>query len=208
LLLLWYKYEAEEKFSTCKPGKRLGATWGSSAYLYPARAYKRLYIKDMSEGGSAMKKIVWLMLVTVILVLASSLPSQAEWRGGHDWHGGGHFRGSIWIGPGWWGPPAYPYWYPYRYPYYYPYYSEPPVIIERQAPVYVQPNQQQEEQNYWYYCKKPQGYYPYVNRCPGGWLKVVPSAPTDSETRNNTESPQNDRQAKDAPPSGPKGERY
>ena len=142
-----------------------------------------------------MKKGVWLILVAVILVIASALPSQADWRGGH---GGSHFRGGIWIGPGWWGPPY--------YPYYYPYYAEPPVIIERQAPVYVQPNQQQ-EQDYWYYCTKPQGYYPYIKKCTGGWLKVVPSAPSDSETRNDTKSSQHNRPAKNTPQSDSKGER-
>jgi hypothetical protein len=38
--------------------------------------------------------------------------------------------------------------------------------------VYVQPEQPQ--QNYWYYCQEPQGYYPYVKQCPGGWMKVLP----------------------------------
>jgi hypothetical protein len=28
--------------------------------------------------------------------------------------------------------------------------------------------------NYWYYCRNPEGYYPYVRKCPGGWLKVPP----------------------------------
>ena len=28
----------------------------------------------------------------------------------------------------------------------------------------------------WYYCAKPEGYYPYVTACPGGW-KIVPATP-------------------------------
>lgn len=28
-------------------------------------------------------------------------------------------------------------------------------------------------QFYWYYCKNPSGYYPYVKQCPSGWMKVV-----------------------------------
>jgi hypothetical protein len=105
-------------------------------------------------------------------------------------HGPGYYRGSryyrgprysyggnIWIGPGWWDPwRGYPY-YPYTYspyPYYYPYYSAPPAI-QRQQPIYIEPAPEQEEQNYWYYCPKPEGYYPYIKKCPEGWLRVVPS---------------------------------
>ncbi len=118
-----------------------------------------------------MKKSACLILFAVMLILSSAIPG----------HAGGHysFRGSVWIGPGWWGPP-----YPYYYPYY-PYYSEPPAVIERQAPAYVQPNDQKPEQSYWYYCTKPQGYYPYIKKCPGGWLKVVPSAPSDRDANGD-----------------------
>jgi hypothetical protein len=92
-------------------------------------------------------------------------------HGGNNGHGNsynfGFAIGPGWGGwrPGWWGP-AYPY-----YPYY-PYYSAPPVVVERQPQVYVQQNQQ--ESGYWYYCQNPEGYYPYVKSCPGGWMKVVP----------------------------------
>jgi len=79
-----------------------------------------------------MKRSVWLILCVVILILASSLLSQAGGRV--------YFRGGVWIGPGWWGPHGYPYYYPY-------YYTQPPVI-QQQAPAYIQPDQQQEEPNY------------------------------------------------------------
>jgi hypothetical protein len=98
---------------------------------------------------------------------------------GHGGHGG-HFSGSIWIGPGWglWDPFFYPY-YPY-YPYQYPY--QPPVVIQQEPQEYILPEQQPEETNYWYYCRNPKGYYPYVKTCPGGWLKVAPApAPPDQE---------------------------
>ena len=143
-----------------------------------------------------MKKTVFLILAAVIFILSSALPSQADWHGGH---GGFSFRGSVWVGPGWWGP--------WGYPYYYPYYVEPPVVIERQAPVYVQPNRQQEESDYWYFCTKPQGYYPYIKRCPGGWLKVVPSAPSDRDS-NDAESSQREQRSKNAPPSTSNEKRY
>ncbi|SDW26819.1 hypothetical protein [Nitrosomonas communis] len=28
--------------------------------------------------------------------------------------------------------------------------------------------------NYWHYCRKPEGYYPYVRKCPDGWVKIPP----------------------------------
>ena len=123
------------------------------------------------QRGLDMKKVIFiLVLALLVLVSISTLPGNAEARGG--------FRGSIWIGPGWWGPSYYPY-YPY-YPYS-PYYEEPTIIQERPQG-YQQPAPQSEEQSYWYFCTKPQGYFPYIKKCPGGWLKVVPpSAPPDDE---------------------------
>lgn len=99
---------------------------------------------------------------------------------GHFGHGG-HFRGNIWIGPGWgwWDPFYYPY-YPYPYPY--PYYSSPTVVVPEESPEYIAPAPQPEESGYWYYCKDSKGYYPYVKSCPSGWMKVVPSPlPPDQE---------------------------
>ena len=88
---------------------------------------------------------------------------------------GGEVRGTVWIGPGWgaWGPG----WGGWGFPVY-PYYATPEVIIQQQPQVYVEPQQTQpEEEGYWYYCPNPQGYYPYVKKCPTGWMKVVPSPP-------------------------------
>jgi hypothetical protein len=77
------------------------------------------------------------------------------WYGGYyrPWWPGFYWGGSIVVGP-----PYYPY----------GYYANPPVVVQPPA-VTVQP-----EQNYWYYCQEPQGYYPYVKECPGGWMKVLP----------------------------------
>ncbi|MGO9015227.1 MAG: hypothetical protein ACLQF0_09630 [Dissulfurispiraceae bacterium] len=108
---------------------------------------------------------------------------------GHGGRGHGGFRGGVWIGPGWdpwwdawwWGPP-YDY-YPY-YDGYTPYYdyAAPPFYVQ-QPQQYIQQAPQQEEQSYWYFCGYPQGYYPYVKKCSGGWMKVVPrSTPPDYES--------------------------
>ncbi len=97
----------------------------------------------------------------------------------HDGYGAGRYHGYYgryhgYYGGWWWGPAfvggavlgtalAYPYYY-YPYPYTY---AQP-----LQPQVYAEP-----QQEYWYYCKDPQGYYPYVTSCPGGWLRVVPTPP-------------------------------
>jgi hypothetical protein len=99
--------------------------------------------------------------------------------GGHGWYGGGYGYGRGWYGYG--GPVVYfgggPFWYgypPYPYGYAYPY--APQVIVQPPAPqVYVQPSGGAQQQ-YWYYCQSPAGYYPSVTQCPGGWIQVVPNS--------------------------------
>jgi hypothetical protein len=151
-----------------------------------------------------MKKIMGPILAAVVLLLGTALPSYAGgggWGGhggggggwsGHGgggswgWHGGGGnwghsggvvFGTSVFVGPGFWGPwwngPAYPY---YPYPYYsYPYYGGVPPVVQQDPQVYIQqPEPQAQQANYWYYCQNPQGYYPQVQQCPGGWMTVVP----------------------------------
>jgi hypothetical protein len=82
---------------------------------------------------------------------------------GHHHHGSTVFFGAAFAPVWWWGSP-------YYYPYYYPY----PAPVYQQAPqVYVQQNGQTEPY-YWYYCEGAQAYYPYVQQCPAGWMKVVP----------------------------------
>jgi hypothetical protein len=119
-----------------------------------------------------MKRTILVVLAVATLALVPSTPGHAR---GH-----GHFGASIWIGPGWgpgWWGPAYPY---YAAP---PVIvQQPPVIIERQPDEYMQQVPQPEEKYYWYYCPDAKGYYPYVKKCPKGWLKVVPSPePPDGE---------------------------
>jgi hypothetical protein len=140
-----------------------------------------------------MQKFIVLGLAFMLLLMTKALPAHAE-RGGysanhggrggyrgysnhgghHGGHGGGHLGIGIYLGPGWWGPgwrAPFPY-APY-YPYY-PYYPAPIIVQQPSAEIYVQQAPQAEEAYYWYYCRESQGYYPDVDRCPGGWLKVVP----------------------------------
>ena len=104
-----------------------------------------------------MKRTVGIILATLVLLMGYALPSQA------------HFRGGVWIGPVW-GPG----WYGAPYGYGYPYYSAPPVVIQQQPQEYVQQPAAQPEQQYWYYCTEAKAYYPYVKKCPSGWMRVVP----------------------------------
>ena len=125
-----------------------------------------------------MKRVGVVGVVALVLLLGA-VPSFADpgWHGGPryggGWHDGWHGRvyprfgigialPPLWVGPpAWWGPA--------------PYYA-PPVVAAPQAPqVYAQ--QDAPQQNYWYYCQNPQGYYPYVQQCPGGWMMVVPQTP-------------------------------
>ena len=128
-----------------------------------------------------MKTIKGAGLVLVVLAVISS--NQVYARGGH---GGGHYGGGwghrgyyngIGLGLG------YGLGY-YGHSYYDHYYDYPPAVITVPVtpPVYIQqapPVVQQYPAGYWYYCQNPQGYYPYIKQCPGGWQQVdpVPSAP-------------------------------
>ena len=113
-----------------------------------------------------MKRNVCALMAAAILLVGLAEVGEAR-HGGH-YRGHGHYHGHFWIGAPFWlaTPWAYPVWHAPRY------YQAPPVVIERQAPTYIQP-----EPLYWYHCQDPQGYYPYIRQCPGGWQKVVPSAP-------------------------------
>jgi outer membrane protein OmpA-like peptidoglycan-associated protein len=94
---------------------------------------------------------------------------------GHGGHSGRYYYGSPYYS-GWYGGWGYGYPYSYYYPNYYypytypyPYYMSSPEVTG-EPPAY---SQQQEQPYYWYYCQNPQGYYPYVKSCPGGWIQVV-----------------------------------
>jgi len=131
-----------------------------------------------------MKRVTGTIVVLAMaLMLSIPMPGYARGGGGHfagghiggfgGYRGGGHVVVRGGYGWGWW---------PWAVggaivgstlasPYYYP---PPPVVVQAPPTVYVQPEQQQAD--YWYYCQSPQGYYPYVKSCPGGWMKVVPDA--------------------------------
>jgi len=62
-----------------------------------------------------------------------------------------------------------------------PRYYYPPAVVVPPAPaVYIErpaPAQSAEGEQFWYYCRESETYYPYVKECAGPWQRVVPHAP-------------------------------
>jgi hypothetical protein len=125
-----------------------------------------------------------------VLVLGVCMVGMGGWAfadGGHGGHRGYSSYSSVGVGIvvdpfllGSWYYPS-PYYYPGRY-YYPPYYYPPAVVtVPSTPPVYIERAQDAEpappSSASWYYCADPQGYYPYVEKCPGGWQAVAPRPP-------------------------------
>lgn len=120
------------------------------------------------------------------ILLACVLAAGAGAASAQHFHHGPRVGLGVYIGPGWYYP--YPH-YAYPPPYYaYPYAYPPVVVTPPGPPVYVEQGQAQAPEatpaptqpsaNYWYYCSKPEGYYPYIKQCPGGWQQVEPRPPS------------------------------
>ncbi len=75
--------------------------------------------------------------------------------GGHSYHYYHHAWDALVLGWGFFGSP-------YRYP---------TARVPEAPSTYIQ------QPSYWYYCTDPEGYYPYVDECPRGWMQVVPQRP-------------------------------
>ena len=113
-----------------------------------------------------------------LFALASPEASAGHGYGRH-WHGGS--VGVVIGGPLVWpfyGVGAWPYWRGG------PYVAVPSaVVVETSPPVYVERGSVATDaagggaggEGWWHYCSKPEGYYPNVKKCPGGWEKVAPS---------------------------------
>jgi hypothetical protein len=137
------------------------------------------------EGDSM--KAQKLLFVVAALLLAGIGDSWADRRV--------YGRVGVYVGPGpYWGP-AYPrpYYYPrpffpgpYYGPYLYgdPFYAPAPVVVvpPPEPAVYIERSDSPVEpvqtpgQQYWYFCRGSNRYYPYVKECPGGWQTVLPQA--------------------------------
>jgi len=118
-----------------------------------------------------MLKRLGMLLIAVALIMGSAVPVYARYgHGGYGYRGHGHYGhrwGSVVVVP----RIVVPFGVPYVYP---PVFVAPPPVYVQPAPqVYVQPA----PQSYWYYCDSAQGYYPYIQQCPGGWRQVTPTPP-------------------------------
>lgn len=113
--------------------------------------------------------------LALVLLLGMAVCGDA-WAGphGHGYgHGHGHWHGRSHVGisigaPLWYGYG--PRW--YGDPFYDPY--PRPLMVLRPAPVYIERGGEPSAR-LWYFCADPQGYYPYVQACAGGWRSVLPS---------------------------------
>lgn len=124
-----------------------------------------------------------LLGIALLMVLANQV-----WARDHHFrpfhpglHGypGGHSHSGFGLYLGW---PLFSYrYYPYySYPYNYPYYPPTVITTPPAPPVYIEqakPEVRDYPAGYWYYCRNPDGYYPYVKTCPEGWLRVDPLPP-------------------------------
>ena len=133
----------------------------------------------------------WSALLSGLLLACASGVSMADRGRGAQARPGAHDgRTSVGVGvvvnpvwyDTWYYPSSYsysPYYYPY-YPYSYPPYYYPPAVVTVPAtpPVYIEREDDSTAapgtSAYWYYCADPQGYYPDVKECPGGWRAVSP----------------------------------
>ena len=116
-----------------------------------------------------MKKIVIPVLIAVAITFAAAGFSDAGGRGGggHGSKGGsrgfhGRVGSAFYWGPYWW-------WWAYP-PYAYLPYPYPPTVIVEPPPVYVEAP----TPGYWYYCHSAREYYPTVDSCDEGWVRVAP----------------------------------
>ena len=109
-----------------------------------------------------MKRITVILLAIVLGFAFLSSCYYPCWRGYYPYYWGvgwpygnwpyGYYAGSPYVG----------------WPYYPPAATQSPPAYNQSAQRYSY---------YWYYCQDPQGYYPYVKSCPGGWITVVPKVP-------------------------------
>lgn len=125
----------------------------------------------------------WFAFIALFLLSVVAAAQGEHGGGGHGGgHGAGHGRahfgghfvgghggGHAFLGLGYW-------------PWYYapPWYYYPPAAGTAYRPpvYYVERGDEQAAQpGYWYYCANPQGYYPYLTQCPGGWQRVRPQPP-------------------------------
>ncbi len=135
--------------------------------------------------GIVMKRSIIILFSACALCMVSgnALADRPPPGGGHrppphrpspPRHHHSHTSVGISFGAPLWTYPAYSPYYPY-YPYG-PYYPYPPqtIVIQSTPTQYIEKDEGESAEHYWYYCPDPKGYYPYVPKCNAAWQKVTP----------------------------------
>lgn len=136
--------------------------------------YEKYDGTTMTEESSASLPAVVAAVALALAALILAVPAHAQprrfehhhtleaWHGGHWIHGVHGGRGGWWwvVGGVW-------YFYPAPV---YPYPEPPPTVVLAPAPAPAAP-----AASYYYYCRRPAGYYPYVHACRRPW-EAVPVA--------------------------------
>lgn len=141
-----------------------------------------------------MKPKIRMLMIILAGVLAATPALAQRSHGPYGGHGGSHGHAQVW------GPlgfllgtavlysalqPRTVYYEPVYVP---PPYIPPTTIYLEQAPLPPNvsappplaasgPVQEIRTGQWWYFCKKPADYYPYIRECPTGWEKVSPTPP-------------------------------
>ena len=121
-----------------------------------------------------MKTIRAVLVLAALASAVASAPAFADRGRGHHFRGHhhhhSHARFGVFVGA----PLVFSPWYYYPPRYYYP-----PSVVVQTPPVYVEQGQAAApSQDYWYYCRESQTYYPYVKECAGPWQRVIPQPPS------------------------------
>ena len=94
----------------------------------------------------------------------------------HPYYGAPYYRTPVYYQP----VPAYYPAVPAYYPAVQPVQPAPVIYTERSDSSQIKTQEarintaQAAQGSWWYYCVDAKTYYPYVNQCPGGWLRVAP----------------------------------
>ncbi|WP_431825598.1 hypothetical protein [Burkholderia sp. F1] len=107
------------------------------------------------------------LVLAAITGTGAALADHPHFHGGH--HGFHHSRVHVFVGSG----------FGFGYPFGYPWYYYPPevVAVPTSPPQYIEQADEVMQQSSWYRCDQPEGFYPYVQTCPGGWREVPAQPP-------------------------------
>jgi hypothetical protein len=174
---------------TAADGRRFYCMAGLTPFSRPVEGIGRtaaMFLpNEVAHTGKTMR-YGWTQPGNAALILAAllafALAGADAWaKGGSGGHGGGRsasggkssshharsthhrnrsgstvFFGSYWAGPAYWLRQAYA-----------P--AEPVYYIEKSE-------EELQTESAWFYCENDAAYYPYVTKCPAGWVKVAPVA--------------------------------